>query len=63
MDGTGTKNLLRHCRQLLGLMLGQQRGAKLVQIPIHDLLDFVQRQVDAVIRYPPLGKIVSADTS
>src|SRR5690554_124296 len=50
----------QRCQQL-GLMLGQQGVRQLVQIALHDVCQFVQRKVDAVIRYPALRIVVGAD--
>src|SRR5690242_15840466 len=58
-----TLSLFAKRRQLLGLMFGNQGGAKFVQVAIHDLLDLVKRQVDPVVRYPALRKIVGSDAS
>jgi hypothetical protein len=38
-----------------------QRIEQLVEIAVHDLVQLVERQIDAVIGHPPLRKVVSAD--
>ena len=47
--------------ELLGLMLRHQRGNQFVEVAIHNGVDLVQGQIDAVIGDSPLGEIVGAD--
>ncbi len=47
--------------ELLGLVLGGQRPGQFGQVAIHDVLDLVQRQVDAVIGDARLREVVGAD--
>ena len=42
-------------------MLGHQGVDQLVERTVHDLIDFVQREVDAVIGDASLGEVVGAD--
>src|SRR5882672_3384297 len=53
--------LLRDGGELLGLMLGEQRLCQLTEVAIHDVVDLVEREADAVVGDPPLRKIVGAD--
>src|SRR6267142_42796 len=53
--------LLRDGGELLGLMLGEQRLCQLTEVAIHDVVDLVEREPDAVIGDPPLREIVGAD--
>jgi len=39
-----------------------QRIDKHVEVAVHDVVKFIQRQVDAVVCYPALGKIVGSYT-
>src|SRR5437764_7039197 len=51
-----------HFRKLRGLVLGEQRIDDLVErLTIHDLVDFIERQVDSVIGDTALRKVISAD--
>src|SRR5688572_31952037 len=47
--------------QLLGLVLGGERVDDLVDLAVHDALDLVEREVDAVVGDPALRKVVGAD--
>src|SRR3972149_2340662 len=47
--------------ELLGLVLGGKRAGQLGKVAIHDVLDLVQREVDAVIGHASLREIVGAD--
>src|SRR6266853_6562428 len=47
--------------ELLGLVLGEQRLRQLGKIAVHDVVDLVESETDAVIGDPSLRKIVSAD--
>src|SRR5258706_2892841 len=47
--------------ELLGLVLGEQRLSQLGQIAVHDVVDLVEGETDAVIGDPSLRKIISAD--
>src|ERR1700694_3134337 len=49
--------ILREARELLGLVLGGERRADLGEVAVHDRVDLVQREVDAVIRHTALRKI------
>ncbi len=45
LDGAGRlRSLVAQRRQLLGLVLGDQRAGQLVQVAVHDLLQLVQRR-------------------
>src|SRR3954447_6049966 len=48
-------------RQLLGQVLGCKRIEQLVELAVHDALDLVERQVDAVVGDAALRKVVGAD--
>src|SRR5713101_1261282 len=47
--------------ELLGLVLGEQRLRQLGKIPVHDVVDLVEGETDAVVGDPSLRKIISAD--
>src|ERR1700704_2068666 len=47
--------------ELLGLVLGEQRLRKLGKIAVHDVVDLVESETDAVVGNPSLRKIISAD--
>src|SRR5205814_4999563 len=47
--------------KLLGLVLGEQRLRQLRKVAIHDVVDLVEGEPDAVVGDPSLRKIVSAD--
>src|SRR5882672_6595718 len=47
--------------ELLGLVLGEQRLRQLEEIAVHDVVDLVEGETDAVIGDPSLRKIISAD--
>src|SRR5664279_385140 len=47
--------------QLLGLVFLRQRLGQLEQIAIHDRVDLVEREVDAVIGHPPLREVIRAN--
>src|SRR5216683_8247194 len=47
--------------ELLGLVLREQRLSQLGQIAVHDVVDLVEGETDAVIGDPSLRKIISAD--
>src|SRR5882672_2195544 len=53
--------LLRDGGELLGLMLGEQRLRQLREVAVHDVVDLVEREPDAVIGHPPLREIVGTD--
>src|SRR5712691_6123056 len=48
--------------KLLGLVLGEQRLRQLGKIAVHDVVDLVEGETDAVVGDPSLRKIISADT-
>ena len=48
-------------RQLLGRVLGGERADDVIQFPVHDALDLVEREVDAVVGDAALRKVVGAD--
>src|SRR5919201_3261408 len=48
-------------RELLGLVFGAERGDKLVELAVHDAIDLVEREVDAVVGDAALRKVVRAD--
>src|SRR6266853_4970203 len=47
--------------ELLCLVLGEQRLRQLRKIAVHDVVDLVEGETDAVVGDPPLRKIVGAD--
>src|SRR5216683_2262690 len=47
--------------ELLGLVLGEQRLRQLGEIAVHDVVDLVEGETDAVVGDPSLRKIISAD--
>src|ERR1039458_3432068 len=47
--------------ELLRLVLGDQRPGQFCQVAVHDVLDLVQRQVDAVVGDTPLREVVGAN--
>src|SRR5262245_30055659 len=47
--------------ELLGLVLGGERVEDLVQLAVHDAVDLVEREVDAVIGDAALREVVGAD--
>src|SRR5688572_2006292 len=59
--GSGRLGFLSELRQLLGLVLGSERRDQLVNLTIHDLVDLVEGEVDAMVGHPPLREIVGAD--
>src|SRR6185503_20528987 len=52
---------LREAGELLGLVLGGERRRDLREVAVHDRIDLVQREVDAVVGDAPLGEVVGAD--
>src|SRR5687768_15800802 len=48
-------------REPLRLVAGDQRIDDLVQLTVHDPVDLVEREVDAVVRHAPLREVVGAD--
>src|SRR5688500_10833227 len=52
---------LREARELLGLVLRRQRRGDLLEFAIHDAVDLVEGEVDAVVGHAALRKVVSAD--
>src|SRR5262249_10044442 len=52
--------LLGERSQLLGLQLGLQRLRQLGEVPVHDVVDLVQRESDAMIGDPSLREVVGA---
>src|SRR5512145_2066006 len=53
--------VFRQRRELLGLMLGGELVEDLVEVPVHDGGDLVQREVDAVVRDAALREVVGPD--
>src|SRR5258706_15177275 len=49
---------LRELVELLGLVLGGERRADLHEVAVHDGVDLVQREVDAVVGHAALGEVV-----
>src|SRR2546427_5988077 len=47
--------------ELLGLVLGEQRLRQLRKVAIHDVVDLVEGEPDAVVGDPSLRKVVSAN--
>src|SRR5947207_6433813 len=47
--------------ELLGLVLGEQRLRQLRKVAIHDVVDLVEGEPDAMVGDPSLRKVVSAD--
>src|SRR5581483_1731000 len=52
---------LRQRRELLGLVLGHQARGELVEVAVHDGVDLVERETDAVVGHAPLREVVRAD--
>jgi hypothetical protein len=48
-------------REQLGLMLCGKRRADFVEIPVHDVVDLVEREIDAVVGHAALREVVGAD--
>src|SRR4051794_20036824 len=48
-------------RARLGLVPGHEPARVLVEFPRHDLVDLVQREVDAMVGYAALREVVRAD--
>src|SRR5579862_1656836 len=48
-------------RQLFGLMFLVQGTDELIEIAVHDIVQFIEREVDAVVGYPSLRKIIRAN--
>src|SRR5262245_65323873 len=48
-------------RELLHLVLGGKCADQIVELAVHDALDLVEREVDAVVGHPALGEVVGAD--
>src|SRR5687768_7288139 len=53
-------SLPSQCRQLIRLVLLAQGPYDRVQVALHDLVQLIQGQVDAMIREPALWEIVGA---
>ena len=53
--------LLSNARQFFRLIFLLQRLYQLIEPPVDDVGELVERQVDAVIRHAPLRKIIGAD--
>src|ERR1700722_16943482 len=47
--------------QALGLVAGAQRGHQLVDVPLDDAIELVEREPDAVVGDPVLREVVGAD--
>ena len=47
--------------ELLSLMLGHQRIGQFFQIAVHHHIEFIQCQIDPVVRNASLRKIIGAD--
>src|SRR5258706_9937101 len=47
--------------KLLGLVLGGERRGDLREVAVHDVLDLVEGQVDAVVGHASLREVVGAD--
>src|SRR6266487_4298596 len=53
--------LFGECGELLGLVLCEQRLRQLGKVAIHDVVDLVEGETDAVVGDPSLRKIIGAD--
>src|SRR5690606_9763860 len=56
-----SSGLFGELRKLLRLVLRAQRLDELVQLAVHDAIDLVEGEVDAVVGHPALRKVVRAD--
>lgn len=65
MDSRGQLFLRGHCRgfvlQLFFLVICFQGFEEGLELSIHDLLQLVNRESDAVVGHPILGEIIRAD--
>src|SRR5882672_1444182 len=52
---------LRESREQLGLVLRGESVGELGQVAVHDVLDLVQREVDAVVGHAALREVVGAN--
>ena len=57
----GPNSSIPHCRQKLGLMLGNQGIGNFFQIAVHHKIQFVQGKVDAMVGHTALWVVVGAD--
>ncbi len=57
----GFSRLARQRGELLGLVLLRERVDELVEVAVHDRVDLVEREVDAVVGHAALREIVGAD--
>src|SRR5487761_2179340 len=57
----GRRGFLAQRGKLFGLVLGNKGPGQFGEIAVHDVLDLVQRQIDAVVSDAPLRKVVGAD--
>jgi hypothetical protein len=57
----GWRRSLGQCRQLVGLILVDQRLDDGIEIPFQNVAELVEREVDAVIGDAPLREVVGAD--
>src|SRR5579883_1985036 len=48
-------------RELLGLVLLIERADELFEMPVHDLIELVEREVDAMVGDAALREVVGAD--
>src|SRR3982751_4770968 len=54
-------SLIPEARELLGLVLVGEGGSDLRQVAVHDRVDLVQREIDAMVGHAALRKVVGAD--
>src|ERR1700733_10950964 len=52
---------LREAGQQLRLVLGGERAGEVAEVAVHDRVDLVQREVDAVVGHAALREVVGAD--
>src|SRR5262249_53432266 len=56
-----SRSFFGELRELLGLVLGSERVDDVVELAVHDAVDLVERQVDAVVGDAALREVVGAD--
>src|SRR5258705_143406 len=57
----GSSARLCEAGELLGLVLGGERAGQVGKVAVHDRVDLVQREVDAVVGHASLREVVGAD--
>ena len=53
--------LVGECRELVGLVLADQRPDDRAEVPFEDFREFVQGEIDAVVGDPALRIVIGAD--